>query len=1072
MIYIPVLTFTEEETGKNWFANPWGGGECKAERIVDEKDEKFKAYLRVTFKDAQMTLSNPKLFEKVSVNWKDKPVQGFYFWVRFQGEHTDKINIQYVNFYEGKNYNYSNRLPVIPGDWQKIEIPLGGFPVGRHTHPFDIKQLQQIYFTIYKASGILDIGEIGIVQKFTLITPQILNELVVPSLTKEIKIDGKIETQEWSDSAELELKLPEEDFLCKDKKPKENTKVLLKWDGNGIFIGAIMKKEDIKKLKANYTSDSTEIWKDECLELYFLPPGMPRTISNMRKYAINANGKIGPHHFGRDKDKGYIISAQKYSDRWELEFFLPWKALDMNPKENPFLNFNVTRTTYGGEKIEERTGWTTTKWDGLYDFGILYLLPKGEKLKRTITDFGFGRIKTNYYILRGKSDMPLNYKLWVFSTKELLYTKEDVVDKDFVIPLIFEIKNLDNYYVQFMVYSEKNILVDFFEVRFVDSPEFTFERLPLNSIALFPEPKEFELKNGKKQIKDGANYYLTDNKIDFCGDVLKEELKKFYGISIKPSNSIKNADIVIDFNFKDKGVIDLLKKKNLLDKFEKIKYDGYLLVVDEDKIIITAKEKRGVLYGVNAFLDLIKMTTREIGPDVYVNYCIVADWPDFKIRFLTDDWFGFYRAQKISPSLYMSMLEKFPLKFRYNNIAIWHGDFLHWQCAPSIRLTQGWTVDEFKGLVKFLNKRYVPVSPFINSHGHMEWLLRYPEYAYLREDGDIYTLCTKHPDTYKVLFSFYDELIKLTGEDTENKPEYFIVGLDEVRWQTFNVSPEKRCKYCAGIPKNMIFLEHIHKLYDYLKSKGFKMVMYSDMLTEEHNGLNEFKCALIRDKLPKNVIMAHWSILDYHSIPRFKALGIENWKIDTAYKVDRLNEDMITGRGFGIYTYNWHLSTTRAKTGPSYGPMAQALYANATWNIFPDHDDSTWMKYEKKYGNFLMYNWSRKPLLSASKEIKTIDISEAVNTPVIDKDGNGWFGLGEKTDLSLMDFSVKEVEGIPVKFTFKNNIPMCIKLKNKQDIFQIKIGDKLASLILLHASHIDEKDISTFSRRENYKDNP
>lgn len=1067
--YIPVITFTEEETGKDWFANPWGGGECKAERIVDEKDEKFKAYLRVTFKDAQMTLSNRKLFEKISSNWKDRPVDGFYFWLRFQGEFTDRIRMQYVIFSDNKMYYFENRLPVVPEDWQRIEIPLGGFPVGKHTYPFNIKELQQIYIIVYKATGILDIGEIGIIQSYSSISIYKLNELEVPYLLKEVKIDGKVDKQEWSDSVQLELKLPN------GEEPKETSQLFLKWDREGIFIGCIMEKLDMKKLKANYIIDSSDIWKDECIEFYFLPPGMAKTVMNMRKYAINANSKIGPHHFERDKDKGYKVSAKKYSDRWELEFFLPWKALDMIPDDMPFLYFNATRTTYDREKIEERTGWTTIKWDGLYDFGVLYLLPEGERaLLQIIKDFNFGKIKSGYYILKGRSEIPLNYKIWFYSSDELLQFNEGSFKKGyFTIPLKFELKETDNYYVQFLAYADKGKMYRFFEIRFTDSPEISWERLPINSICIFPEPKEFVLNKDRREIKDGTGYFLTNNEINFCGDFLKEELRRFYGISINQVKSVENADIIIDLNLKDKKVKELLRKKNLMDKFEKIKYDGYFLLVDEDKIIVSAKEKRGVLYGINVLLDLIKMTTGEIGENVYVNNCIVCDWPDFKIRYWEDDFRSWFPMQKVNPSLYMSMLEKFPLKFRYNGFAICPSDFLHWECAPSIRLTQGWTIDEFKGLVKFLNKRYVPAIPSLhyNTHGHMEWLLTYPEYAYLREDGDIYTLCTRHPDTYKVLFGFFDEIIKLTGENSEYKSNYFFVGLDEVRWKTFEVPEEKRCKYCAGIPKNIIFLEHIYKLYDYLKSKGYKMVMYSDMLTEEHNGLNEFKCALIRDKLPKDLIMAHWSILDYPGISRFKALGIENWKIDTGFRIDRLNEDMITGRGFGIFTPNWWLSINRNPETGRYVPMAQAIYANACWNLFPAGKE-TWREYERKYGNFLMYNWSRKPLLSASKEVKTIDIKSIVNTPVIDKDGNGWFGLGEKADLSLIDFSVKEIYGIPVKFTFKNNIPMCIKLKNKQDIFQIKIGDKLASLILLHASHIDEKDISTFRRRENYKDNP
>ncbi|MCM8804645.1 MAG: family 20 glycosylhydrolase [Candidatus Omnitrophica bacterium] len=511
------------------------------------------------------------------------------------------------------------------------------------------------------------------------------------------------------------------------------------------------------------------------------------------------------------------------------------------------------------------------------------------------------------------------------------------------------------------------------------------------------------------------------------------------------------------------------KKKGFKERYEKIKYDGYLLNIDSDKIIIIGNEKRGVLYGIDVLLDIIKMTTGEIGPPIYAQECLIVDWPDFKTRVLTDDIQGYMRVQKVPPELYCDMLEKFPLKFRYNEIGIGVSCFYHWECAPTIRLKQGWTGEEFRKIIKFVNTRYVNVFPMLFSHGHMEWLLNFPEYAHLREDGDRFTLCTKNPVTYPTLFAFYDELIKITSENPEYKSKYFLVGLDEVSWKTFEVPPEKRCKYCEGIPKNEIYLEHINKLADYLRKKGYRMVMYTDMLVEQHNGFNQFKCALIRDKLPKDIIAAHWSYLDEPAIPEFEKLGIENWKLTTGCRINRIYENMITARGIGVFAYNWWLSMTRGMSLSLYGPMAQAIYANAAWNIFPDDKDYTWKKYERIYGNFLMHNWSRKPLLYCSKEVKTIDISSIVNTTCIDKDGNGWFGLGEKFDLSLMDFSKKEIDGIPFKFSFRENIPMCIKLKNKDDMFSIKIGEKFGSLILLHVAHINS---NIRLDRSNYFDNP
>jgi hypothetical protein len=175
--------------------------------------------------------------------------------------------------------------------------------------------------------------------------------------------------------------------------------------------------------------------------------------------------------------------------------------------------------------------------------------------------------------------------------------------------------------------------------------------------------------------------------------------------------------------------------------------------------------------------------------------------------------------------------------------------------------------------------------------------------------------------------------------------------------------------------------------------------------------------------------------------------------------------------------YNWWLTITRAASAGAYSPMGQALYSNAVWNLFPDQDNTSWMKYTKIYGNWLMRNWSRKPLPGAGKGFFTIDISEVVNDVVTDRekgDGKGWFDMGPEKDLSGFDFNKKTINGIPVRFAKKNGVASFIKFnKLKKEQAKIKINRKLGSLIVLQAANIDAGDYKGYERfrnRKNYKD--
>jgi hypothetical protein len=349
------------------------------------------------------------------------------------------------------------------------------------------------------------------------------------------------------------------------------------------------------------------------------------------------------------------------------------------------------------------------------------------------------------------------------------------------------------------------------------------------------------------------------------------------------------------------------------------------------------------------------------------------------------------------------------------------------------------------------------------------WLLKYDKAAALREDGGNQVMCTRHPDSYKVLFGFYDEALKLCQRNPEYKPRYFDTSLDEVRWQTFSTPEEKRCKYCQGVPKNQIYLEHIRKLDSYIKEHGARMLMFTDMLVEDHNGLNEFKCAEILNDIPRDVIMGHWVTYDRRVFDKFSKMGFDNWKILTGYQEGRTSENLIKGCGFGVYTYHWWLGKTRCEGNSSYGLMAQALLLNNYWNELPDDGSEVWRKHTKIYGTQIMRNWSRKPLVHAGREISTVDLTQVVNKTVAGE--NGWFKQGSEYDLSEMDFTADKIAGIPVKFAKINDKAGCLLLNAaEQKNAIIKLDRKTASLILLHAAHLDKKDSKTFWDRKNYGD--
>jgi len=1074
---IPLAVFSDTKSCEGWKANAWGGGKCNIQFATD-KNEKFSPFMKIDFEDAKATLSNTRLFQDQKSKWLENPVTGAYIWCRRKsGKGT--VTLCYVNKENSETYNFSNSIGTKDtGEWYQVKLRLGGW--NKEKRIFDINNLINFNFVFY-GTGSLEIGEIGLLCQYQKLNG-LLNEnsktIPVGENKSEIKIDGTINTEEWADAAKFFLSLPEKDStLCKQKEALEKTECFITWNNDGIYCAARCFKTDMKNLKARYMDNAERIWEDECIEYYFDPDRKMET-RNMKKFAINANGKTGIANY-KDRDKVFTVSAKKFDDRWESEIFFPWETLGVNEKAPFPIGFNMTRTTYEGEKLVERTGWATTVWSAVNDFGIALINKSKIGTENSTLGKGLGRIGTGKYVITGNTgENGLFYKLNLFTpkTSQQLVNKSGELKKGFFeISFKFQVTTSGAYPLNMFTYDEKGNIRSYIEGKINENAIADYKPLSVDEVALFPEPKIFKREKGEFILKAGLKYFLSDKDIDFCGEKLCSELRDFYNIKLSPVKDASSAEIIFDLNLSTDKAADLVKSLNIKEDFEKIKYDGFLIAVTQNKILLTAKEKRGLLYAVNALTDLIKMTSGDCGnPKVC---CVkVVDWPHYNIRFWEQMVAAFHSASKNEVGLYNSMLEKIVLRNRYNCLAFQVDDFYQWECAPKMRLSQAWTPEDYRQIIKFVNKNYVPVMPMIQSHGHMSWWLIGKKYGfdYLAEDGATDVICTKHPDSYKVLFSFYDEAIRMCSENPEYKPRYFNTSLDEVRWKTSSTPPEKRCKYCEGVPKNEIFLEHIKNLNKHIQKNGLNMIMCTDMISEPHNGLNEFKCSQIRNKIPRDVIMGHWSEIDYPEISIFSKLGFENWKMSTAYKINRLNEEYVTGHIFNNCTYNWWLTYTRCVSQASYGPMAMTLYANGIWNMFPDNDNTTWRKYTAIYGNWLMRNWSRKPILNGTDNFSVVDMSGAANDIVIDEkagDGKGWFDKGEKKDLSLFNFNIDKVNGIPVKLAQKDGKISFIKFsKLAKETVNLNIGKKAAGIILFHAADIEEKDWKNFRDRKNYND--
>ena len=144
----------------------------------------------------------------------------------------------------------------------------------------------------------------------------------------------------------------------------------------------------------------------------------------------------------------------------------------------------------------------------------------------------------------------------------------------------------------------------------------------------------------------------------------------------------------------------------------------------------------------------------------------------------------------------------------------WYKNAIHMENGGGNFLTQ----DEVRELAAYCRSRMLEVIPEVPSLGHCDYLMMgHMDIAERPEDPYADTYCPSNPASYELLFDVLDEVIEVFN------PEVINIGHDE--YYTIGV-----CEKCRGKSGADIFAGDVNKIYEYLKSKGVKTLIWGDKL--------------------------------------------------------------------------------------------------------------------------------------------------------------------------------------------------------------------------------------------------
>ncbi|MBE5860901.1 MAG: glycoside hydrolase [Butyrivibrio sp.] len=322
-----------------------------------------------------------------------------------------------------------------------------------------------------------------------------------------------------------------------------------------------------------------------------------------------------------------------------------------------------------------------------------------------------------------------------------------------------------------------------------------------------------------------------------------------------------------------------------LNKVEGFAKEGYVLKVEEEKVIIEGSTDRGLLYGIQTLRQLVNLQ------GAVISCCEIEDEPILPNR-------GFYhdatrgRIRKLDA--YKKLADTCSY-FKINQLQLYvEHSFLFKDFSEVCRDDTPLTAEDILELDEYCKKLYIELIPSISTFGHLYKVLRTKTF----ED-----LC-EFDDPGKDAFSFDERMQHHTLNVTDDKAIEFVrKELDEFLTlftseyvnicadETFDLGKGKSKELADKIGISQMYVDFVNKIMAICIEKGKKPMFWGDIIV----GFPEYA-----KQLPKDVICLNWGYSDneredntkkLHDVPvrQYLCPGVHGWRhfinhIEMAYK--------------------------------------------------------------------------------------------------------------------------------------------------------------------------------------------
>jgi len=368
---------------------------------------------------------------------------------------------------------------------------------------------------------------------------------------------------------------------------------------------------------------------------------------------------------------------------------------------------------------------------------------------------------------------------------------------------------------------------------------------------VYPSPAEAKYEEGKLCLNDIKSIVLSDKSEDlnFAANYLQERLLERFGIKLP--------------------IVEDGEKAIYLGCCQDIQKEGYKVSVKNDGVKLLASGRLGLLYAVETLVQLCSKGK--------IQTCEIEDYPYISIRGFH---FGLPPREEIDFAKRLIRYVLIPM--RYNMLIIEFAGGMRFDRHPEI--SQAWIEgnragkagkqplfphgemvaggellekDEVRDFIEYARSFGFEIVPEVQSFGHVQYITyAHPEIAETAESvhdkkmdtrladqppSTFYhhSYCPLHEKSYEIIYDIIDEVVEAA------RPERYVhMGHDEI----YQIGI---CPRCKGKDHAELYVKHVTSMYEYLKKKGYGMMIWADMLQPTERYLTHPAIA----KIPKDIVL-------------------------------------------------------------------------------------------------------------------------------------------------------------------------------------------------------------------------